>query len=288
MEPKAISASRGPGVLEFIDTTGNFFYHRINEPVAIEVRRLVNQFRFLARNTSCYPYRLDMYFSGLKNLLPIIDTLSYILKPGLNQLITLNVIDPKIPNFHYDLSVRALIGDSTRITDPSFPYLIPARRSARINGNPPENFTGDAFLLEKADTVFAMRKGTVTATVNMKEDADRVDGKSAVEIYQPDGSVLIYRNMNAMQIFVKAGDTIYPGQPLGLVGPTNILEVALFDILNNGELRQMEISYFAGRKGIRYSSELEARDLSGYPDSLVMKELTERESDQFKKGDLYR
>ncbi|HLF33629.1 MAG TPA: hypothetical protein VI583_05305, partial [Cyclobacteriaceae bacterium] len=271
------------------DSIDQPFIQRDKDPVSIAVHRINNQFNFFANNPSYYPYRLTMNFSGIINLMPIITSETFILKTGQNRLLTFNVADPSIPNFHYDLSVKEIIGDTTIIADFNYPYLFPIRNPIKAGKeNPGAYFYGDVFDLNDNDTIYAMRKGIVTALPGRGLQYDRVYADRTLEVYHADGTIMTYKNIDPQNLFMNAGEYVYPGQPMGIINSGNDLEVELFQINSNGRLKRMEIYYYSGESKNYLLDEIRNYSITNLPDSIVMKEMTEREIRMYNRNLLYR
>lgn len=83
---------------------------------------------------------------------------------------------------------------------------------------------GLMFLLEKGDTVYAMRRGVVTEVEKPEKpispDSSIVYTSESLNlrIEQPDGSIARYICFDPDGLFVEQGDDVLPGTPLGRVG----------------------------------------------------------------------
>ncbi len=83
---------------------------------------------------------------------------------------------------------------------------------------------GTTFLLEKGDTIYAMRRGIVTGIERPKPSAERpaktfFSTESVnITVEQPDGTMAWYVNFDPDHLLVEEGDHVLPGTPLGLVG----------------------------------------------------------------------
>jgi hypothetical protein len=275
--------------LKIQDSVDQSFIQRDRDPISIAVHRINNQFNFFANNPSYYPYRLVMNFSGIINLMPIINSQSFILKTGQNRLLTFNVADPSIPNFHYDLSVKEIIGDTTVTADTNYPYLFPIRdpKKARKE-NLREYYYGDVFDLNDNDTIYAMRKGIVTALPGRGIQTDRVYADRTLEVYHADGTIMTYKNIDPQNLFINAGEFVYPGQPMGIINSGNDLEVELFQINSNGRLKRIVIYYYSGESRNYLLTEFRKDFITNSPDSIVMKEMTEREIRMYIRNSLFR
>lgn len=222
-------------------------YTRFADPIRIELHRNENQLAFFAYNLTYYPYELIMDFSKIHNLVPVVTRKTYTLSPGVNRLLVLTVTDRTDDNYHYELSVKELIGDPGARPDDTFLYLIPVRNNQRaVVADSVSVYPEDQFLMAAGDTVFAMRKGVVTATNRMEKTVDRISPES-IEVLHADGTVMVYQNLDTAHVFVQAGKTIYPGQALGVVGDQGKLQVMLFAFIGEGKVKRMEIRYYSAK-----------------------------------------
>lgn len=269
--------------LDFMgDTT--FFSQRIREPVSIIIHRINNRILFYAHNHSPYRYQLELNFDKLRNLLPIITKKSFVLDPGrrVKPLIYFDVADATIPNYHYDLAVRESIGDTAVRAELMYPYLIPVGNSRKANimvSRPVNavNYYRDIFKMNAGDTVFAMRKGRITASPKMDQPADRISSYNTLEILHSDGTVMVYYNLDPESVFVRTGENILPGQPVGVINSISNLEVELYRITNKDRLIRMPIYYFTGKSRYVLFRDIQNNYLVAYPDSIITKELSEEE-----------
>jgi hypothetical protein len=271
------------------DDTG-YFAQKMREAIIIEVRRQVNKLSFYAKNNSFYPYQLEMNFSKMVNLRPIVSRKTYTVYPGINKLLEFNVVDPSIENFHYELSTKEIIGDPDNIPIRTYPYLFPLGKSheVHLNVEPSDNYIAfDEFKLNSNDTVYAMRKGIVGATPVMGKNVDRISARETLEIIHSDGTIMIYDNLNPQKIFVTAGEVVYPGQPLGIIGSSNIIRVELFKISRLGRLERLDISYYTGEDDNHLKDTLPDGYMVSYPDAIIVKEMTEQEVNKYRGRTLY-
>lgn len=266
------------------DTT--CFSQRILEPISIQIRRINNHISFYAINQSFYPYQLELNFSKIRNLKPIITKKSFILKPDRTprSLVTFDVVDSSIPEFHYNLEVSEDIGDTAVMTNNEFPYLLPVGNNREVGlfiDNRRINYQyRDDFKMFSSDTVFAMRKGMVVAIPVMENEADRISMNKTVEILHADGTVMVYYNISPANIFIQPDEYVFPGQPLGLVNDNN-LGIELYQLIGNGKLKRLDIHYLTN-KGICQYYEIRENDIATYPDTIIFKEMTRSEKNRYK------
>lgn len=134
-------------------------------------------------------------------------------------------------------------GDWLADSDSSFVYLSPLASGKVVHvapmgtlryflheGEERDEFTGLSFETVAGDTVYAMRGGFVCEVEDNNSSLGRTadDGKTLfsrnenfVVICHKDGSMASYKLFKDGGIFVKSGDKVYAGQPLGIVGGEN-------------------------------------------------------------------
>ena len=138
----------------------------------------------------------------------------------------------------YGYSVRFFNGPVDKRVDTAFVYRMPTTVAKpvrvsrgvsvydrfRKNDEEKEGALGLHFEMEKGDTVYAMRRGTV-ADINISEKRDpnaptvSFSSKSSnLFVEQPDGSIAWYVCLDRDNILVAEGDEVLPGTPLALVG----------------------------------------------------------------------
>jgi hypothetical protein len=141
-------------------------------------------------------------------------------------------------------------------------------------------------MLAKQDTIYCMRKGLIAATPDMYHNSDRISNGQSLEIIHNDGTVMVYENLNPDKVFVKPGNTIYPGEALGIINHSLDLKVNLFTTLNQNCIQNIDIYYYTGEDSTSlFSKELLNKKVT-YPESIITKEMTKMELKKYKKGKL--
>ena len=269
------------------------FYTRFIDPVTIEVHRNVNEFTFYARNISFYPYHLRLDFAKIFNLQPIVTSETYTVYPGFQKLLVLRIVDPSIEKYNYNLAVKQIVGDPETRADHEFPYLVPVgnqRRIVLISVDSTEKgmeYNRDIFKLNGRDTVFAMRKGMVTCAPKMDRLVDRLSDQQALEIRHADGTVMIYCHLDPVDVFVFAGETVYPGQPLGTINSNKEVSVQLCHPVTNGKVDELEIYYFLDQEEIGNYTKLPEGLVIDYPESIIVREMNENERKSYIRNRLF-
>jgi len=257
-----------------------YFQRRIDNPVKVEVFCQDDKYQFYATNRSFFPYTLNIHFQELKNLTPEFLNRDFIVLPGRIRLFSLSVKEKETAHsYRYNFTYK--IGIKARQVDHSYPYLIPVGAGKTIelvicNYDQP-SYCMDFFKLNAGDTIFAMRKGYIAAVPNMYHDADRISAKESLEIIHKDETIMIYENIDPGKVFVKPGDTVIPGQPIGLINFNGVLEVYLYVLDKEWVLRRLEINYYLGDNRIETFSSNMKEVIIEYPKKIITKELTNRE-----------
>ena len=265
------------------------FDSRVNKPIELEVVRNRDQLSFYADNKSFYPYRLVLEFTTFRNLSPSMSSEEFTLHPGRNLLFKLMVTDPQqAPAYSY--SIRYRMGDPNEKADENFIYLFPSKKGKALEkdvvtqSNTRFTFRG-TFKVQKGDTLFAVRKGIVTALPNMEKITDRIL-RNSLEARHADGTIAVYSNVDPNLLFVEYGDKIFPGQPIGIVGNLNFLRVSIYKFIEEGKLARIDIKYAVdGTKSLTFSEI--SKIVVEHPEPIIEKELSDREIKKFRKGNLY-
>ncbi len=168
-----------------------------------------------------------------------------------------------------------------------------------FDDKPSRGWSSFEFMLEKGDTVFAMRKGQV---VNIVDQHDPLPEEMSVSyhsesnditIEHPDGTTGMYRVFERGSMLVKEGDMVYPGTPLGLAGSFSEngnymirFHVAYPELNRNykeGDPANSSVfewvfynPYFLTTDGVRQLSSGETYRSASSPE-LVQREMTKRE-----------
>lgn len=260
---------------------------KINNPISIEVSKIGYKYVFYGFNDSYYPYIIHLKVTDIVNLTPTNVDKIIKLGPGRSPLVELKMQDgSRSPSYRYDFTYS--IGIPSNKVDPDYPYLIPLKTPFEILYSSDENkqIVKNDFKASKGDTVYAMRKGKVAATPDMFSSKERISNKESLEIIHKDNTIMVYENIDPDAVFVVAGKQVNPGQPIGLLKETAVLEVLLYKSLGDGYLEQMDINYAVDEiKTVAFSEELKSIPVS-YPESLVTKEFSKREMKSYEKGEL--
>ncbi len=290
-----------PGSLVFIFTLSSFslfsqfspvesmvtFRNKIDNPIDIEVTNEGNKFTFYANNRSFYPYMLELRIDDSQNLVPARYNGSFKVLPGKNLLVTLSKKNDELGST-YRYSMGFMIGILSENVDLTFPYLLPVRNAFGFVYNDIENniIERDFFKISPGDSVYAMRRGQVVAVPEMFFGADRISKGPSLEVMHPDGTIMIYDNLDADNAIAKIGKTVYPGEVLGIIDDAGILETRLYMIMGMGSIRGIEINYCASETStIKFSEKLKDGPYI-FPVGIITREMSKREIKKFENGKL--
>jgi|WetSurMetagenome_2_1015567.scaffolds.fasta_scaffold19146_3 hypothetical protein len=265
------------------------FGYRMNSPIVMDVQKSTDKVSFNVNNKSYFPYDLTIKFSDLQNLLPQVFERSLIVPPGYNNLFVLNIAD-KEQSIQYEYSISYSI-KLAHNPDLSFPYIIPVGSGKTVKLESIRNENGETFLLnyfkmDKKDTVFAIRKGTVTALPDNDTEVERIVKSSSLEILHGDGTVALYRGLDPAEKFLRLGQTVYPGQPVGIMDAgTLILNVVAME--GSSTLKMVDI-YYSDQSGNLLPSNLINGKEAFFPFDVLKRELTAKEIKKYEKRGLYK
>jgi len=263
------------------------FGSKINVPVKIEVETLANKYIFYAVNSSYYPYTVHLTINEIQNLTPERVDAQYKVGPGRTRLIELKLQD-LARQTRYDYNYTYAIGLKARKIDPDFPYLIPVKKpfSYHYKNEAEQTVFQNHFSLSTGDTVYAMRMGTVVTTPDMFSGKERISDRESLEILHNDQTFLVYENIDPEQVFVKAGNKVLPGTPIGLLRDPAILEVTLYSSTGDGFVNASDIKYYTGKdKVVEFSNELHEVEVR-YPEEIITAEFSKRDLKKYQKGQL--
>lgn len=262
---------------------------RATDPVKMEVVKSTDKVTFNAINKSYFPYDLTLKFSDLENLSPKIIERKILLHPGHNNLFVLYIAN-KEQSIQYEFSFSYIMRLSDN-PDLSFPYLLPIGSGKIVqlqalsdNGN--NTIILNHFKMNPGDSVFAVRKGTVTALPNDDSRVDRIIKSLSLEVLHPDGTLAIYRGLDYGNNKLRLGQTIYPGQYIGIIDKNGSLILNLLAMNGPLKLKSIDI-YFTDQDKNLTSSALSNKMKVAYPKEIIEKEMTDREIKLYEKGKLF-
>jgi hypothetical protein len=265
------------------------FGSRIRNPVVLDVRTEQNIIYFNVNNKSYYPYIFEVTFGDFRNLSPRAFDKKTIIMPGINRLFTFKVVNPnEQPVLSYQ--TRFYLAKTNSGEHEFSPYLVPVGKNKTVeflatSDNGFSKIFIDQFILNIGDTVFNSRKGVVTALPKSITEIDRII-ENSFEIRHEDGTIAVYLGLNPEIKEIKLGQTVFPGQPLGIIGQSKILTFRVFEIEDEGALKSLNIIYQGPEAKM-----LPAQNLIGskvlYPTEIIKKEMTKKEMSKYEKHSLY-
>ncbi|MCG8701012.1 MAG: hypothetical protein MI922_23370 [Bacteroidales bacterium] len=268
---------------QYTEDTRISFGARIKHPITIHIKKDQNQIVFYAKNQSYFTYDISIKFKEVINLNSNIILPTYTVGHGETRLITFTIHDTKQPH-HYDYLLKYHIRPS-KIRDDSFKYLHPIGENKKCNTEMilPGTNVNKRYLLQKGDTVFAMRKGLIVANTNKLGKEERIFLKNSFEIQQSDGTVLVFKNVYSNDIILKkAGNMVYPGQPLFVINSkTRTLNVNVFNINEDEIIKTIPINFNCCDKTAQDKFETE------YPEELIILEMKLPEKQRYANNELY-
>ena len=265
------------------------FGYRLKSPVVVDLITDRGNLIFNVTNKSLFKYDFEVTFDEFENLSPRVFEKKTILLPGLNKLFTFKIIDPEeSPRLGY--KTKYFISCSNLKGEKFNPYLIPVGRNKIVNyqsygSDGSKKFIVNQFAMNQGDTIFNSRKGTVTALSDNLAEVDRLMNNS-LEISHDDGTVAVYTGLNPNSEFVKLGQTVYPGQPLGFIGESGILVFRIYEIQSDGKVISIDVLYSGSNKQMVSAFNIMGTKVS-YPSEIIKKEMTKRELSRYEKQTLY-
>lgn len=266
------------------------FGNRTKMPIEMDVKTDQGNIVFNVIDKSYFPYNFEIEFGEFQNLSPRVLEKKTIVFPGINRLFTFKIVDQReSPRFSYQ--IKFYIAKTNELSDISFPYLIPIGENKTVSlmsktENGFTTFYENRFVMGAGDTVFASRKGIVTAVPGEREDVDRIFKNSSLEIRHNDGTIAIYIGLDPGTKFIRPGQFVYPGQPVGVIGSYKLLIFGVYELRNDGTVKNLSINY-SGENGELILSARVNKTRVFYTEATIKKELTRREVSKFEKRSLY-
>lgn len=203
----------------------------------IAVKTTINKDRsinFIAEKQSYGTYTIVLNFNNLTNTM--VNNLVYKLKYNSDNFLTLTPTN-KDQNISYTYSYRYILGELKPKYNPLFVYTLPYGNGKKVRAaesgffnatyfgaTTPDDWKSYRFYTETADTVVAVRKGTVVSVADTYEDDSKdvqyTSKVNTVIIEHLDGTIATYRGFKK-GVFVKEGQVVYPGTPLGINSLSN-------------------------------------------------------------------
>jgi len=266
------------------------FSSRIINPVTVELKTEQQNIFLYADNKSYYQYNLKIRFDECGNLSPSVFEKETILATGKNRLFSFKIINPKEPPA-LSFETKYYMSKSNYGNERLRPYLVPIGQRQRVefrsidNGSS-KNYYVNQFVMNSGDTIFNSRKGIVTAEPDDYAEVDRIANNNSLEIRHSDGTVAIYVGISVDSKMVSLGQTVYPGQPIGTMGSSELLSFSVVEIQDEGKVKNMDI-FYAGSDDQLIPSNILLGTIGTFPDEVIKKEMTKKEVSKYIKKSLY-
>ncbi len=209
----------------------------INDKIAITYERdALGQIIFTCHNNAFCNYVVELSFPNIENLRPDMPVpYKMDVPPGTRRMVTLSVIT-KGEHIHFSHRFKSYKGFLSHVSvDTNYTYLLPVApgRETHIfelkylaseygNEPRPKGWYALSLHVHSGDTIYAARRGRVTET---RDDAKLTDSdysfvkeENYIEIAHNDCTFGRYTIFRDSSIFVKPGEMVEAGQPLGIAG----------------------------------------------------------------------
>ena len=185
-------------------------------------------YNFYAENPNFYPMQICLDFPDFQNMtatcpLPYVSTLEH----GKHYLFQVKRVLLDIPgSFKHTFYTR--IGGFPVLYDPNTVYQLPVAKDKPTKALAFDNSKSEepakiqwGFSMSKGDSVLACREGVVCLISETKTVNGYRTGENSVTILHPDNSFGKYEVLADSSTFVRLGDTVKAGTPLGIAGGEN-------------------------------------------------------------------
>lgn len=209
----------------------------MNDKIAITYEKdALGQYVFSCRNNAFCNYVVELSFPNLENVRPDMPIpYKMDIPPGTRRMITLSVVTKGSP-VHFSHRFKYYKGYLSHASvDTNYTYLLPVPPGRETHifelnyipseyGNAPEpkGWYALSLRVHSGDTIYAARRGRVTET---RDDAKLTDSnysytkdENYVEISHNDFTFARYTVFRDSSLFVKPGEWVEAGQPIGIAG----------------------------------------------------------------------
>ncbi len=254
------------------------------DPVKLSVDQSeAGTLKFIATNETFYPFIVKINFRKMDNFTASYRTREAFVKYGKNILFDLKVRDPE-SGYNLDYEFSYALGRPEAVNETDFIYLVPLRPgTVPAAGKAGGAGITDSFSLQKGDTVYCSRKGTVTAVPGDTRTIFRISGKEALEILHDDGTMMIYNGLSGGAVDLTPGMTVFPGDPVVVAQENSTLILHLVALVQSEMLPSLPVLYAVDDSTGAQYSRIEGRFAAIHPESLIIKEMTPREIKQREK-----
>lgn len=260
----------------------------------------IGDVQFSAYNNTKAPLYLNINFADLENT-TFDEPLPYVklLEPGFNNLFMLQRrLDADVPRFNYD--IKTYRSNPLAIVDLDHPYLIPLEpgKTAEvfnvksINGfwgnKEPKSWNVTGFIVNPGEKIYASRTGTVTEIVGNERSGAPMNWyhtwNNSLTVLQPDGTLIVYRNVNVKNNDIEVGERIVAGQYIGEVIPrANDFILLIFQHSLKDEDPRFIIPQYSTSEGNTELLVPAKKYTVVHPDKIVTQEMTKKEIRKFRR-----
>ena len=192
-------------------------------------------YKFSCTNRGYCNYIVEVSFTELQNLrtnfqLPFVGNVS----PGTTSLFTLTKENATLPS-NFRFSYRYIKGCVKPKVNTGYTYLLPVAPGKEVqsremdyflkryqNDPVPQDWYAISIKMSAGDTVYASRRGIVNEVkddAHLKESGyEMASTDNYIEVYHDDCSFARYQVLKDKGLFVKAGQFVEAGDPIGIVG----------------------------------------------------------------------
>ena len=221
---------------------------------------------FGAANNSKTPIYLNLIFTSLENT-RFTEALPYVkkLEPGYNGLFTLlRESETGAPIFIFE--IKTFRSNPIPEVNLDFPYLIPFAQGTTVNpvniesikgfwgAEEPKNWKATGFEANAGDFVYAARQGQIVEITGENRSGDPKTWYNAwtnvITLLQPDGTLIVYKNVTDGNKNLKINQIIQAGEKLGEVAQNSseVILLVYHNLLNSSDL-QFIIPVFVTAQG---------------------------------------
>lgn len=254
---------------------------------------------FTVNNSDYVPYTVTLTFKNLTGARSYNNgsTIKRVVYHGRNRFLTLNPENDKVA-INYSYNYKWEKGDISAKMDTTFVYLLPIKSGKTtlvsemisldksLHGVDDKKMTGYSFTTVKGDTIYAARSGVVTKVVDdiaaTEENRTYSRNENLIEVYHADGSFAQYKLFLERGIFVKEGDHIRAGQPLGIIDGSNYnsgshLRLVFYNPIQ--DISSMPVNFYLGNGT---TGRIKSKELYWveHPQEIITKEMNKKYMEQ--------
>lgn len=230
-------------------------------------------YQFECLNSSFFTYTVTIEFPTLVNLsADVLLPYELTVNPGTTRLLKLKPSNPSGGGTSFDYKYSFRKGCQKTKVDTLFAYLLPIAPNKTTKSfelfnlgekyahtSPPKDWYALGFKVAEGDTFFAARKGIVGEVVSNKtpvgENLSYSKNINYVEVQHEDCTFARYELFKENGLFVKEGDIVQAGQPLGIISSNNFL---------NGNQARFSVYYSFVEIMLKDGKKTDKRNYSAY------------------------